>query len=490
MLPRFQLGRFAGLLWCLLVLLLQTTATKGEDITEDPSTWFVDGCVSNPDTLTNVFGKNIPQTCIDVPYLDDGSQTQIYQRCYYTYVPDSCFATQQVDQQDQQLPLVMDLHGLSGCPLSSASYTGWMRLAEKDCFVLVWPSGDTFGVFSFFGGNCWNLQGFLKEDNAVTTAPCCCLDSFFVSDEKSEPDDPLFLKLAIDHLLESSFQPPPVDDSSSTLTTSRSALASITIDPNRVYMAGHSNGCMASMAMAALYPDSIAAVCCHAGAVVTPFPEPTEQSPSVPIFWVHGKKDATVPFDGQTIIRYPPYGALGFWSVEESLDYLSDHYGCLEDEIVDLELDNSDDNNNQTNTVVGTIAKRTNCRSNATLELMVLDDADHYPYKIPDSMQEIFPVDDGASPVVLDTTAMAWDFCRSHVKPAAPPQADEPTDPAKNITATTAITTQPPEDETSVTETEEESTLSSGTALRFGKSHERMLLLVLSWSVVVLGWVR
>lgn len=47
----------------------------------------------------------------------------------------------------------------------------------------------------------------------------------------------------------------------------------ITIDKTRIYMAGHSNGCVASMAMAAQASDLVAAVCCHAGSLFTQFAE-------------------------------------------------------------------------------------------------------------------------------------------------------------------------------------------------------------------------
>jgi len=526
---QFQLGRCCSLLQLVVLLLFGTSTSTAEEITQDPSTWYVDGCLNNPDTLSNAFGKHIPQTCIDVAYQDDGvsQQTKLYQRCYYTYVPDSCFA--QADTM-KQLPLVMDLHGLSGCPLSSASYTGWMEKAEEECFVVVWPTGDSSDWF-----NCWNLPGYLRSDdhsqpggNNVTTQPCCCF-------EQEGADDPLFLKLAIDNLLQSSFGQgtPPVPITTTTtevvavaatkqadsVVDSNSDSVSITIDPDRVYMAGHSNGCMASMAMAALHPDSITAVCCHAGATITPFPENDGELSSlpaaVPIMWIHGMKDTTVPFDGNTIVSYPPYGRLGFWSVNESLDYLADKYGCLEEETTDLvlldddntagkgiEIFNGDDDDlsssNSNRTIVGNILRRKNCRSNAIIEVVALYEADHYPYKMADS-----PLESDASRTEIDTTAMAWEFCSSYVKQRTPLQEEPPSSGTESPMGEQqqqqqqqdGAKTTPPEDEsstTATTENEEQSVTSSGRTLRSRKAHNKHMLSALSWSVlsgVLLGWV-
>jgi len=355
-------------------------------------------CDSGPDAMTDTFGEYIPRTCIDVPVLlsDDGSVLTTMKRCYYTYVPESCKSN---NNNMKKIPLVLDLHGLGSCPLFEAGYSGWMQQAEEDCFVVVWPSGTNDGQFL---APCFNVPGFLPSEdfgteggNNIITAPCCCYDDSF-SIPTRDPDDPLFLKTVIDSVIES-------------FETTNDNESLISIDRNRVYMAGHSNGCMASLTMAALYSDTIAAVCCHSGALLTPFPE--DYSP-VPIWLAHGMKDDTVPFEGTTLIDLPPFGSVGFWSMGDTMDYLSNQNDCLEEEEIDI-IDNANKNG-----IVGTVFRRTNCRKNATLELVALFESDHFPFP-----RSLGPTGGSTN---IDTTALAWEFCSSHVKSSYPQESPVP----------------------------------------------------------------
>lgn len=51
-------------------------------------------------------------------------------RCYFLHVP-TCAATDS--------PLMMVLHGRSGCPFEVDDSTRWGLLAEQECFVTVYP---------------------------------------------------------------------------------------------------------------------------------------------------------------------------------------------------------------------------------------------------------------------------------------------------------------------------------------------------------------
>lgn len=343
-------------------------------------------CDTSPDALTLAFAKPIPQTCIQVPNEKDGLE----ERCFYSYLPKTCTSG--------KVPLVMDVHGMGSCPLYSAGYTGWMQKAEEECFMVVWPSGRE----NFLQPRCFNTPGFLDrkevlkidenanadaedDDEDFATMPCCCLDdTTFLSADKAV--DPLFLKMAIDHVVESMEN----DDSEE----------QVSIDTNRIYMAGHSNGCMMSLAMAALYSDTVAAVCCHAGSLTTPFA--VDYSP-VPIWMVHGMKDDVVPYNGRTMFpNWPGIGKkLGFLSMDETLTYLGDQNECLEQE----EEEVSDEDG-----VIGTVYKRTNCEKNARVEVVALFEGGHNPY--------ITPV--MGESTTIDTTSMAWDFCSAQIKGPQP----------------------------------------------------------------------
>merc|ERR1719428_550265 len=268
----------------LLVLSITISLAAGQSL----------GCDEfGPFALTVALRKPTPQTCIDVPF-DDGSGTIVMQsRCYYTYIPDGAACRERFDNDDSPVPVVFDLLGVTSCPLYSAGYTGWREQADKDCFVVVWPSGNV-GLPGTIGG-CFSVPGGLRSEtygNNVTTPPCCCMN--FLDAESSlndpNPDDPLFLRMAIDRVVED---------------VGADATHNVSIDRSRVYMAGHSNGCITSLAMAALHSDAVAAVCCHAGAVVTPFDPTTTYTSPVPIMTIHGRKDTTMGFDGAHAV--PPF---------------------------------------------------------------------------------------------------------------------------------------------------------------------------------------
>jgi len=333
------------------------------------------GCDTSPDALTKAYGKEIPQTCIEVP----NDKGEFDERCFYSYLPEGC-------ADNEKVPLVMDVHGMGSCPLYSAGYTGWMQKAEEECFVVVWPSGKE----KILQPRCFNTPGLLdikeiagiedESDEEFATMPCCCLDDeTFLPAEKAT--DPLFLKMAIDHVVESMNGD------------------SVSIDTNRIYMAGHSNGCMMSLAMAALYSDTVAAVCCHAGSLMTPFP--IDYSP-VPIWMVHGMKDDIVPYEGKTMFpNWPGLGALGFLSMDQTLNYLGDQNECLDQE--EEEVSDADG-------IIGKVIKRTNCERDARVEVVALFEGGHNPYITPILGES----------TTIDTTAMAWDFCSSHSKGPQP----------------------------------------------------------------------
>lgn len=210
----------------------------------------------------------------------------------------------------------------------------------------------------------------------VKKAPCCCVN--FATAYDTETIDPLFVKMAIDTTVES-------------LGTD----GDLSIDTDRIYLTGHSNGCMLSLAVAALYSETITAVACFAGTLVTPFPD--DYNP-VPIFTVHGLEDTTVPYDGNTMLTLPGVGRVGFFSQNQTMSYLTEQNGCTGEEVMDLE-DGGE--------VVGKIYKKTNCENDASLEFVALEGVGHVP----------FPSKNGPiGETRVDTTSMAWDFIKSRSK--------------------------------------------------------------------------
>ena len=173
------------------------------------------------------------------------------------------------------------------------------------------------------------------------------------------------------------------------------------VDPTRIYMAGHSNGCMASLATAAMYSDVVAAVCCHAGAMITPLAEDYE---AVPTWLVHGLLDGIIPWSGQDFGN-----GFGYLPLPGVANAIADKNGCDEEIIVQpLEDD--------TGVVVGTSYLRTNCNGGADVQIVALDESGHVPY--PGAL-EIFGAP-GAKNTTFETTSLAWDFCSSFSKERIP----------------------------------------------------------------------
>jgi len=334
--------------------------------------------------------KTVPRTCVEV----NGRE-----RCFFTYVPESCKSS------DAKVPLVVDTHSLLSCPRFHIGYSGWRAQAEENCFVVVFPIGNepSDEIFS----TCWNNPGFAQSPefgNGITTSQCCCFapdDGLLPTVNTTEYNDPLFLKTAIDTVLET-FE---------TITGDAEIETKLSIDADRVYMTGHSNGCVASLSMAALYSDTIAGVACHAGALATPFDAP-DYSP-VPIWLVHGKFDDTFPYDGSSFPippnvnpLFPDGGLLGSWSIPQIQDYLSAKNGC---EIKAVENVTSMDG------VIGSTYRGTGCKNNATIEVVTLNDSGHRPMLIDDPFFKA-GVASAENLTTIDTTALAWDFLSKQSK--------------------------------------------------------------------------
>jgi len=340
---------------------------------------------SDPDALTNIFGRSIPRSTIQVPS-DSGVFPGTIDRTYFTYVP------QNLSCRNKEVPLVLDVHARGNCPSSSVQYTGWFQKAESECFVLVYP--NAFIDDSSFRQSCFNMPGgaklpdTLKDKNDVVTFPCCCEDANTGQPVfTEEPNDVLFLKMAIDEVVRSFNELPNLETNKG-----------LTIDANRVYMAGHSNGCISSFGVAALYSDTIAAVCCHAGWPATPFPP--SYSP-VPLWTVYGLKDTLVPKEG--FFEEIPLGNFGLWTLDQNIRNLLDKNGCERDSQNEISED-------------GTIYKGLNCKVDT--EIMVLNDSGHFIF-----LSEFFPPGYGGSRTTIDTTQSAWEFC------SAQALTDRPTEP-------------------------------------------------------------
>jgi len=150
-------------------------------------------------------------------------------------------------------PLVILLHGFGASGDIQEAFFQVQPLAEARGFLYVHPDGTTNQIGSQF----WNA-----------TDACCGF--------QSEVDDVAYLTAIIDQVS-----------------------AEKNVDPNRIYVMGHSNGGFMSYRMACELAGRVAAVASFAGAT---FADEDDCAPSEPVsvLQVHGTADETIAYDGGT----------------------------------------------------------------------------------------------------------------------------------------------------------------------------------------------
>lgn len=286
-------------------------------------------------------------------------------RCWYTYIPESAKTS------TDPVPIVIDLHGNGGCAVLHALYSGWASIAEKQGFIMVWPSGNIDA--SRTDAQCWEA------------GECCCSYESIFDDSI---DDTGFLRQVISNTVDS-------------------ASDKVAIDTKRIYFAGHSNGCVMSQTMAALASDLVAAVCCHSG-----FPAFSEDDMSsdyqpTPILNIHGDLDAVAPYDKWMLLSITMTGDVE--NAVDAFEFWGDINGCKQ----------------KVTTVDSSKLYATHsyldCIDNATVKLVQVFNAGHTPYLGVD--MSLMPGEIPENITTVDTTQLAWDFCspyQSEFTPSLP----------------------------------------------------------------------
>ena len=169
------------------------------------------------------------------------------------------------------LPLLVFLHGFTSSGIEAESYLGFNALSDQLDFFYVHPDGEKNSA----GAPFWNA-----------TNACC---DFF----NSGTDDVGYLSALVDSI--------------------KSVLS---VDPGRIYFAGHSNGGFMSYRMACEQSEWIAGIASLAGATWADHAECAATDP-VAVLQIHGTLDEVIRYDGGTLgfKRYP--GALetvAYWA--------------------------------------------------------------------------------------------------------------------------------------------------------------------------------
>lgn len=180
----------------------------------------------------------------------------------------------------ESYPLVIVVHGAFSSASAFAEITGFSDLADKEGFIISYANGV-------------GILGFLRHWNAGF---CCA----FAAENKI--DDTGYLKQII-----------------------KSTSKSLSIDQDKIFLVGFSNGGMLVHRFATEYPNyprSVAIVSATVGAIdVNVNPEWKLKPPTtaVSVFLAHGKADDSIPFEGGS--GQGSNEELSFYSFEKSTEF-------------------------------------------------------------------------------------------------------------------------------------------------------------------------
>ena len=209
----------------------------------------------------------------DECYLNTNAQAIVHDgidREYILYIPNSYDGTSSV-------PLMLNFHGFGGSASQFMQEADMRSLAEANTFILVYPQGSCLD-----GSSHWN--------------PCP-----IGGDNKSTADDVGFIESIISEIS-----------------------SQYTIDMERIYAAGYSNGGMMAYGLANYKSDLIAAVASVSGTMLN-CTGPT--SHPMPVVHLHGTSDAVVSYNGSN----------DWNSVQSTLDYWTSFNNTISTPTIDTD---------------------------------------------------------------------------------------------------------------------------------------------------------
>ena len=209
----------------------------------------------------------------DECYLNTNAQAIVHDgidREYILYIPNSYDGTSSV-------PLMLNFHGFGGSASQFMQEADMRSLAEANTFILVYPQGSCLD-----GSSHWN--------------PCP-----IGGDNKSTADDVGFIESIISEIS-----------------------SQYTIDMERIYAAGYSNGGMMAYGLANYKSDLIAAVASVSGTMLN-CTGPT--SHPMPVVHLHGTSDGVVSYNGSN----------DWNSVQSTLDYWTSFNNTISTPTIDTD---------------------------------------------------------------------------------------------------------------------------------------------------------
>lgn len=216
--------------------------------------------------LISILNFSVPafaQTTIIDSFLHEG----IY-RTYRLYIPASYTGARPV-------PVVFNLHGLGSDALEQENYGDFRKIADTANFIIIHPQGANV-IFTVKG---WNTFG------AIGTGA----------------DDLGFMSRLLD-----------------------TVIAKYTINKNKVYATGMSNGGFMSYELACFMSKRITAIASVTGSMTAERKTGCKAAHAIPVMEIHGTADKTVGYDGTNYLS----GSPGFTDINVLMNYWVSFNGC------------------------------------------------------------------------------------------------------------------------------------------------------------------
>lgn len=207
------------------------------------------------------------QQTLEATLMHDGAE-----RDYLLYIPENY-------NEQNEVPLVINYHGYGSSNVEQIAYGDFRSVADTAGFILAVPQG-----LKFNGETHWNVQGWIIG---------------------SPVDDVDFTSALIDAISED-----------------------YSINSERIYATGMSNGGFMSFLLACQLSDKIAAVASVTGSMTPETFNDCSPSHPTPVLYIHGDSDSVVPYNG----------AIWTKPVSETINYWKNYNQC-EEEAVKTDFD-------------------------------------------------------------------------------------------------------------------------------------------------------
>ena len=200
-----------------------------------------------------------------------------YRRSYIIHKP--------ANAHINNLPLMVVLHGGLGNAVSIMNSTGMNAIADTGPFLVAYPNG---------------IAGFRRNRRTWNAGICCGPAS------RKKVDDIAFIEKMIEEIK-----------------------AKYAINPNRVYIAGMSNGAMMTYRLACEIPHKIAAIITVAGTISV---DNCDAARDIPVLHIHGMEDQNVPIHGGKGLR--SVSGVSHRSLSDTVDLISRSRKCQTPEVI------------------------------------------------------------------------------------------------------------------------------------------------------------